>query len=291
MEDANELTKVHEFYQQFIGALRSELDALILEQRDTTVSSSDLSPPTEIIPGATDTATGSSSGTPTPVPSTPSQTSSSNSSFSSQSTNVPPELSPTLKARRSEYGVAWIMYMKFACRAESQRSAMDVFAKARKDRWTPWEVYEAAGMSNSPGHKLSLTYTVVTGLIKYHCGHAPDVARKIFERMLEKFPGEPVPALRYLEFLLSINDEDSTQNSRLVLLETTILNNDLDARAFFERIVTVLSAESARPLWDCWSSYVYQYGTLQASLDIEKRSAEAFPAGTDFFTTADCTRS
>ena len=50
-----------------------------------------------------------------------------------------------LSDRRTEYGLAWIVYMRFARRAENLKSARNVFSKARRDKWTPWEVYEAAG--------------------------------------------------------------------------------------------------------------------------------------------------
>ena len=68
-----------------------------------------------------------------------------NSSFSSQSTEEKPSKSKELADRRTEYGIAWIVYMRFARRAETLQSARAVFGQARKDRWTPWEVYEAAG--------------------------------------------------------------------------------------------------------------------------------------------------
>jgi len=50
---------------------------------------------------------------------------------------------------RTEYRLAWIMYMRFGMRAEGIKSSRTIFAKARNDRWIPWEVYEAAGLSFS----------------------------------------------------------------------------------------------------------------------------------------------
>ena len=46
---------------------------------------------------------------------------------------------------RKEYGLVWNMYMRAARRSVSRQAFRDTFAKARKDRWVPWEVYEAAG--------------------------------------------------------------------------------------------------------------------------------------------------
>lgn len=46
---------------------------------------------------------------------------------------------------KGELGVVWIMLMRFARRAEGLRPARGIFTKARKDKWCPWSVYEAAG--------------------------------------------------------------------------------------------------------------------------------------------------
>lgn len=54
-----------------------------------------------------------------------------------------------LARRRTELGIAWIAYMRFARRAEGLKPARTVFGKARKDKWISWEIYEAAGMETS----------------------------------------------------------------------------------------------------------------------------------------------
>ncbi|THH29552.1 hypothetical protein EUX98_g4628 [Antrodiella citrinella] len=166
LEDAKNLKEVHATFTKFIDILRSDLEEL-----EATVKAED----------------------------EPSQDSnnagggvrSNNSSFTTQSSDESGNPSKELKNRRTEYGIAWIVYMRFARRAEMPRSARDVFSKARKDKWTPWEVYEAAA------------------LMEYHCTKATDVAMRIFERGLEKFPDEEEFALRYLGFLISINDDSS----------------------------------------------------------------------------------
>ena len=71
---------------------------------------------------------------------------SNNSSFATQSADEKPPKSKELQDRRSEYGLVWIMYIRYARRAHDLKTFRAVFAKARKDRWTPWEVYEAAGV-------------------------------------------------------------------------------------------------------------------------------------------------
>jgi cleavage stimulation factor subunit 3 len=68
------------------------------------------------------------------------------SSFESRNSDIPPK-SDALAERRADYGLVWIMYMRFARRAESLKSSRAVFSKSRKARFTPWEVYEAAGES------------------------------------------------------------------------------------------------------------------------------------------------
>ena len=50
------------------------------------------------------------------------------------------------KRLRIEYGIAWSMYMHFERRSEGMKSLCGIFGKARRDRWIPWEVYEASGL-------------------------------------------------------------------------------------------------------------------------------------------------
>lgn len=50
-----------------------------------------------------------------------------------------------LEGMKGELGVVWIMLMRFARRAEGLRPARGIFTKARKDKFCPWSVYEAAG--------------------------------------------------------------------------------------------------------------------------------------------------
>ncbi|KAH8101899.1 hypothetical protein BXZ70DRAFT_932395 [Cristinia sonorae] len=205
LEEAKENAEVHECFRKFIAVLHTQL-----EEMDNSQSSAANSQMNEA-------------------------------SFNSQSSEpAKTTASKELSDRRTEYGVAWIAYIRFARRAESQRAARDVFAKARKDKWTPWEVYEAAA------------------LMEYHCTKASDVAMRIFERGVEKFPHEEELALRYLGFLISVND-------------------DTNARAFFERIVPTFPPERARGLWDRWTRYEYQYGSLQSARDLEKRMAGMYP--------------
>ncbi|KIP07568.1 hypothetical protein PHLGIDRAFT_105533 [Phlebiopsis gigantea 11061_1 CR5-6] len=211
---------VHATMDKFLGVLKKSLDDLEV-QRGSPHSSA---------------ASDQSQQVPTPVD----EAFASQSATSSQSQDAKPPRDQELSDRRTEFGLAWIVYMRFARRAEGIKSARTVFGKARKDRWTPWEVYEAAA------------------LMEYHCSKAGDIAGRIFERGMENFPDEVELALRYLGFLISIND-------------------DANARALFERVVNSFPAEKARPIWDRWARYEYQFGTLEASQLLEKRMAEAYP--------------
>ncbi|THH30999.1 hypothetical protein EUX98_g3183 [Antrodiella citrinella] len=203
LEEANDLPAVHDVYQTFISALRTELEA----------EGSQGSP-----------VTGTSLDDPSSQPS----------KFMGKA--------DMKDDKRTQFGTAWIMYMRFARRAESSKAARDVFSKARKDNWVTWKVYEAAA------------------LMEYHCTKAADVATRIFHKAMEKFPTEEQLALQYLEFLISIND-------------------DSNARALFERVIAMFAPEKARVLWNRWMRYEYQYGTFPATQELEKRIAQVYPNG------------
>ena len=53
----------------------------------------------------------------------------------------------------------------------------------------------------------------------------------------------------------------------------------LDARALFERVITTFPPDTARPLWERWARYEYQYGDLDAAQKLEERIAKVYPAG------------
>ena len=55
-----------------------------------------------------------------------------------------------------------------------------------------------------------------------------------------------------------------------------------DARALFERIIQLFPPERARPIWERWARYEYQFGNLQAAQNLEKRMAETYPNGAWF---------
>ncbi|KAI0052667.1 Suf-domain-containing protein [Auriscalpium vulgare] len=163
-----------------------------------------------------------------------------NSSFATQPDDTKPPRTKELADKRREYGLAWTMYMRFARRAEGLKASRALFARARRDRWNPWEVYESAAIA------------------EYHLTKNADIATRIFEKGLEVHGDEVEFVSHYLGFLLSVNDENN-------------------ARALFERMISSFSPERARPLWERWARHEYQYGDLAAAQKLEKRMAEAYP--------------
>lgn len=132
-EARKEFADVHATFDKLLSALRVGLETL--EQTTKSANSSFLNGP-ENGPNATSNA----------VPGlTESGLNSNNSSFNTQASEEKPPKSSELSERRTEYGLAYIVYMRFGRRAEGVKSSRSIFGKARKDRWAPWEVYEAAG--------------------------------------------------------------------------------------------------------------------------------------------------
>ena len=137
LQEANKnLEEVHATFDKFFAGLRKDLEVVEARVNAAKASQSQTSeqpqqPPSPV--GAEDAF----------VPPPASQQTNGGSLLELK--DVKPAKDQELRDRRTEYGVAWIVYMRFARRAEGVKSARAVFGKARKDRWTPWEVYEAAG--------------------------------------------------------------------------------------------------------------------------------------------------
>lgn len=143
-EAAKNLEEVHAIYEKFLEILRTDL-----ETAETRVNASNPN-------GSQQPSNGTSGETSTLPPGfVTAGVQSQNSSFNTQGDDEKPQQSKELHDKRTQYGVAWIMCMRFARRAENLRSARAVFGKARRDRWTPWEVYEAAGTKSLSYFTLS----------------------------------------------------------------------------------------------------------------------------------------
>lgn len=132
LEIKKDFTEVHATYDRFLGVLRANLENLEKQapSADTSLASNGAAP------AVTNGNTNPSAAEPN----------SQNSSFGSQGSDEKPLHVTELQKQRTEYGLVWIMYMRFGRRAEGVKSSRLIFSKARRDRWTPWEVYEADGI-------------------------------------------------------------------------------------------------------------------------------------------------
>ena len=135
-EIKKEFADVHATYDKFLTLLRSQLETF--EQTITPVNTSSSTVPTN----GTGNGVVNNHAPATAEPGIQST----NSSFNTQASDEKPSKNAELQKLRTEYGVAWIMYMRFGRRSEGVKSLRGIFYKARRDRWIPWEVYEASGV-------------------------------------------------------------------------------------------------------------------------------------------------
>lgn len=71
------------------------------------------------------------------------------------------------------------------------RACRSIFGRARKSPLCTWQVFEA------------------NALMEYHCSKDVKVATKVFELALKSYGGDEAFVVRYLDFLISINDDNS----------------------------------------------------------------------------------
>ncbi|KAL0575471.1 mRNA 3'-end-processing protein rna14 [Marasmius crinis-equi] len=220
LEARKEFTEVHAVYEKFISVLRDELTALDNADKARAASQA---------------ASAAAEGDPMTVERSTEQTN------GDSSANAPFLLSEEFKERRKEFGITYISYMRFVRRAQGVNASRPIFGKARKDPFTPWQVYESAA------------------LMEYHCSGEKDVAVRIFERGMSLFGNDKDYVLRYLGFLITVNDSNN-------------------ARALFERVIGTFQPAEARDLWDRWARYENQYGDLETVQKLEKRMADVYPS-------------
>ncbi|CCU98863.1 unnamed protein product [Malassezia sympodialis ATCC 42132] len=147
---------------------------------------------------------------------------------------------PGLDEWREALSQVWIKYMQLVRRAEGIRPARQVFARARKSPHCTWQVYEANAM------------------LEYHCSKDTTVATKVFELALKVFGPDEHLVVRYLDFLISIND-------------------DTNARAVLERTVSSMPVDKAKSVWMRWAEYEYSYGDTSAMARLDARLADVYP--------------
>jgi cleavage stimulation factor subunit 3 len=138
-EIKKEFADVHATYDKFLTLLRSQLETF-----EETTTSINTSSSTATIP-TNGTGNGVVNNNHAPTTTEPG-IHTTNSSFNTQASDEKPSKSTEFQRLRTEYGVAWIMYMRFGRRSEGVKSFRGIFGRARRERWIPWEVYEASGL-------------------------------------------------------------------------------------------------------------------------------------------------
>ncbi|KAG0148416.1 hypothetical protein CROQUDRAFT_654918 [Cronartium quercuum f. sp. fusiforme G11] len=154
--------------------------------------------------------------------------------------NVTSLYKPKIDELREAAASVWITEMRFARRTEGIKPARAVFTRARKSPYLTRHVFEASAM------------------MEYHWNKEASVATKVFDLGLKSFSEDVDYVLNYLDFLISLND-------------------DSNARALFEKTVSKIPLEAARPLWHRWAAYEYIYGDSTASHKLDTRISENFP--------------
>ncbi|WWD10146.1 hypothetical protein V865_008280 [Kwoniella europaea PYCC6329] len=228
LEDLSQYTAVHELYQNFLSSLSPEIDDLkkVIEREVEMAKGPEIPP----VAGGDITMDGDGL----------SEYQRMVEERENRGKLVEERRGKQLQELSRGINVGWIMYMRFARRAEGIKAARAVFGKARKSPYLTWQIFEASAM------------------MEYHSNKDSAVAIRIFELGLKLFSDEVDYVIKYLQFLLSVND-------------------DTNARALFERSAIKIPSSSSRPLWDIWARYEYLYGDLSAVHKLETRFAEVFP--------------
>ncbi|CAH1762453.1 5618_t:CDS:10 [Entrophospora sp. SA101] len=137
-------------------------------------------------------------------------------------------------------GLIWIMQMRFERRIGGMKAARTMFSKARKSPYCTHHVFIASAM------------------MEYHCNKDLVVAGKIFELGLKTFINDPDYVVQYLDFLISLNDDNN-------------------ALALFERALLSIPSDKAKILWKKFSDYENNYGDLASIYKINERQAKEYP--------------
>ena len=134
--------------------------------------------------------------------------------------------------------LAYIQYMKFARRAEGIKSTRDVFKKAREDNRSKYQTFVAAA------------------LMEYYCTKNKEIAFRIFELGLKRFPESADYIMAYVDYLSHLNEDNNT-------------------RVLFERVLTSgqLKNEDTVGLWNRFLEFECNVGDLASIVKVEKRRA------------------
>ncbi|KAK2147874.1 hypothetical protein LSH36_533g01063 [Paralvinella palmiformis] len=135
--------------------------------------------------------------------------------------------------------LAYILYMRFARRAEGIKSARQVFKLAREDGRSRWQVFVAAA------------------LMEYYCSKDKSVAFKIFELGLKKYGEFPEYVKAYVEFMSHVNEDNNT-------------------RVLYERVLGSgqLPADKQHEIWNRFLEFESEVGDLASIVKVEKRRSQ-----------------
>ncbi|KAK9461343.1 uncharacterized protein V1516DRAFT_695980 [Lipomyces oligophaga] len=133
------------------------------------------------------------------------------------------------------------MFMRAIKRMEGHQAARKVFGEARRGQYATYHIF------------------VASALMEYHHNKDTTIANKIFDLGLKRFSDNVAFVEQYLDFLLMTND-------------------DINARALFERTVSKVSSEDAKLLFTKFYAYEAAYGSeISAVSKLESRMLELYP--------------
>ncbi|KAL6140655.1 hypothetical protein ACLB2K_058953 [Fragaria x ananassa] len=135
-------------------------------------------------------------------------------------------------------GLAQIQFLRFLRRTEGIEAARSYFLEARKSQNCTYNVYIAyANIAVCQDKNMKL-------------------ALNVFEAGMKLFLHEPEYILEYLDLLIRLND-------------------DINARALFERALCSLPTEKSVEIWNRFVKFEQNYGNLTSLLKVEQRKKEA----------------
>ncbi|KAK7017899.1 mRNA 3'-end-processing protein rna14 [Paramarasmius palmivorus] len=139
-----------------------------------------------------------------------------------------------------DFGLVYIMYIRFTFRTEGRTAAQAVFSRAINDSTLlPWLVFEE-----------------VAKMERDHGGSINDT-RHIFEAGMKQFSRDIGYVVCYLEWLITVNEKTCAQ-------------------VLFESTVDEFPIHDAAQLWDHWSRYLYRCGDLDSIQEAERRMSKVY---------------
>lgn len=148
-------------------------------------------------------------------------------------------LKTELELNAKDITSAYATFMKAIKRLEGIKQARKIFGEGRKLDYVSFHIYTASAM------------------MEFYNNKEAGIAGKIFEIGLKRYSENAEFVKEYFDFLILTND-------------------DTNARALFEKSVTKMSPENAKPLYEHFLKYEAKYGELSALLKLEQRYKEIY---------------